>query len=215
MGGVTIALAKGRLGETGLNLFKNTDMEIVRDEDSRKLVFKDSKENITYIFVKPSDVMTYVEKGVADLGIVGKDMILEENKDLYELMDLDYGNCRFAIAGYKDQTTIEKNETLRIASKYPNYTRKIFSDRGQKVEIIKLGGSVELAPVIGLSDLIVDIVETGSTIKENGLVILEELDTISARLIANKVSYRFKYEIIKMIENVLSSAKESKEKVVV
>lgn len=215
MSGVTIALAKGRLGEKGLDLFKDTAMEIVRDEDSRKLVFKDPKENITYIFVKPSDVITYVEKGVADLGIVGKDMILEEDKDVYELMDLDYGKCRFAIAGYEDQTTIKKNESLRIASKYPNYTRKIFSDRGQKVEIIKLGGSVELAPVIGLSDLIVDIVETGSTIKENGLVILEDLDPISARLIANKVSYRFKYETIKLIENVLSRAKEGKERVVV
>ena len=203
MNGLTIALAKGRLGEKGLDLFKNTDMEIVREKDSRKLVFKDIKEQITYIFVKPSDVMTYVEKGVADLGIVGKDMILEENKDIYELMDLNYGKCRFAIAGFQDQSTFKKNDVLRIASKYPNYVQKVFGDRGQSVEVIKLGGSIELAPVIGLSDIIVDIVETGSTLKENGLVILEELDTISARLVANKVSYRFKYDTIKKVEAIL------------
>ncbi len=206
MTSLTIALAKGRLGEKGLELFKNTDMEIIREKDSRKLVFKDSKERITYIFVKPSDVMTYVEKGVADLGIVGKDMILEEDKDVYELMDLNYGKCRFAIAGFKDQIIGKKNDVLRIASKYPNYVQKIFKDRGQKVEVIKLGGSVELAPVIGLSDIIVDIVETGSTLKENGLVILEDLDPISARLVANKASYRFKYDTIKRIEEILGGA---------
>lgn len=206
MTSLTIALAKGRLGEKGLELFKNTDMEIIREKDSRKLVFKDSKERITYIFVKPSDVMTYVEKGVADLGIVGKDMILEEDKDIYELMDLNYGKCRFAIAGFKDQIIAKKNDVLRIASKYPNYVQKIFKDRGQKVEVIKLGGSVELAPVIGLSDIIVDLVETGSTLKENGLVILEYLDPISARLVANKASYRFKYDTIKRIEEILGGA---------
>lgn len=207
MNGVTIALGKGRLGEKGLDLFKDTDMEIIREKDTRKLVFKDSKERITYIFVKPSDVMTYVEKGVADLGIVGKDMILEEDKDIYELMDLNYGKCRFAIAGFKDQTTVKENDVLRIASKYPNYVKRVFEDRGQKVEIIKLGGSIELAPVIGLSDIIVDLVETGSTLKENGLVILEELDSISARLVANKASYRIKYDIIKKIEKILGGAK--------
>ncbi len=207
MSGVTIALAKGRLGEKGLDLFKDTDMEIIREKDTRKLVFKDSKERITYIFVKPSDVITYVEKGVADLGIVGKDMILEEDKDIYELMDLNYGKCKFAIAGFKDQTTVKENDVLRIASKYPNYVKKVFEDRGQKVEVIKLGGSIELAPVIGLSDIIVDLVETGNTLKENGLVILEDLDPISARLVANKASYRIKYEIIKKIEKILGGAK--------
>ncbi|OPL09615.1 MAG: ATP phosphoribosyltransferase [delta proteobacterium ML8_F1] len=200
---ITIALAKGRLGEQGLELFKNTDMEILREEDSRKLVFKNAREQITYIFVKPSDVVTYVEKGVADLGIVGKDVILEENKDVYELLDLDFGHCRFAVAGFKDQQIAKKNEVLRIASKYPRYVEQVFRDRGQKIEIIKLGGSVELAPLIGLSDVIVDIVETGSTLRDNGLVILEELDPISARLIVNKVSYRFKFEAIQRIEKLL------------
>lgn len=203
MNQVTIALAKGRLGEKGLALFDNTEMEIVKEKDSRKLVFKDQENRITYIFVKPSDVITYVEKGVADLGIVGKDMILEENKDIYELMDLNYGKCCFAIAGFKDQSVVKKNDVLRIASQYPNYVEKVFTERGQPVEIIKLRGSVELAPIIDLSDLIVDIVETGNTLRENGLVVLEELDPISARLVANKASYRFKYDTIKKIESVL------------
>lgn len=200
---LTIALAKGRLGEKGLELFKNTDMEIVREEDSRKLVLKDASGRITFIFVKPSDVVTYVEKGVADLGIVGKDVILEENKNIYEVMDLHFGNCRFAIAGLEDQCVVKKNEVLKIASKYPRYVESVFKDRDQRIEIIKLGGSVELAPLMGLSDVIVDLVETGTTLKDNGLVILEELDLISARLIVNKVSYRFKYEAIQEIERIL------------
>lgn len=203
MDNITIAIAKGRLGEKGLELFKNTDMAIVRDEDSRKLVFKNSQGNTTYIFVKPADVVTYVEKGVADLGIVGKDIILEENKDVYEIMDLDYGKCRFVIAGFKNQYDTKKNDVLRIASKYPQYVQSVFENRDQRIEIIKLNGSVELAPLIGLSDVIVDIVETGNTLRDNGLEILEELDNISARLVVNKVSYRFKYETIQKIEKIL------------
>ncbi|WP_409227138.1 ATP phosphoribosyltransferase [Gudongella sp. SC589] len=203
MDNITIAIAKGRLGEKGLELFKGTDMEIVREKNSRKLVFKDISGKTTFIFVKPSDVVTYVEKGVADLGIVGKDVILEENKDVYEIMDLDYGKCRFAIAGFKDRLSDKKNDVLRIASKYPQYVQSVFENRDQRIEIIKLNGSVELAPLIGLSDVIVDIVETGNTLRDNGLEILEDLDHISARLIVNKVSYRFKYGIIQEIERIL------------
>lgn len=200
---LTIALAKGRLADKGLELFDGSDIEINRSEYSRKLVLTDMKKEISYIFVKPSDVITYVENGVADLGIVGRDMILEENKDIYELMDLGFGKCRFAIAGFKDQSTTKKNDILRIASKYPSYTRKVFESKGQKVKIIKLNGSVELAPVIGLSDLIVDIVETGNTLIENGLVVLEDLDFVSARLVANKASYRLNFHIIKKIQKIL------------
>ena len=200
---LTIALAKGRLGEKGLQLFKDTDYEIIREEGSRKLIYNNANNKINYIFVKPSDVVTYVEKGVADLGIVGKDIILEDNKDIYEVLDLNFGNCRFAIAGFEDQSLVKKNEVLRIATKYPSYVESVFKDRGQRIDIIKLGGSVELAPLMGLSDVIVDIVETGSTLKDNGLVILEELDPISARLIVNKVSYRFKYDAIQKLENIL------------
>lgn len=200
---LTIALAKGRLGEKGLQLFKDTDYEIIREEGSRKLIYNNANNKINYIFVKPSDVVTYVEKGVADLGIVGKDVILEDNKDIYEVLDLNFGKCRFAIAGFEDQSLVKKNEVLRIATKYPFYVESVFKDRDQRIDIIKLGGSVELAPLMGLSDVIVDIVETGSTLKDNGLVILEELDPISARLIVNKVSYRFKYDAIKKLEKIL------------
>jgi ATP phosphoribosyltransferase len=200
---ITIAIAKGRLGDQGLELFRGTEMEIVRDEDSRKLIFQDKKGITKYIFVKPADVVTYVEQGVADLGIVGKDVILEENKDVYEIMDLGYGKCKFVIAGFKVSAKISKQDVLRIASKYPQYVQSVFENRWQKVEIIKLNGSVELAPLLGLSDYIVDIVETGNTLRDNGLDVLEELDYISARLIVNKVSYRFKYDKIQEIEAIL------------
>lgn len=200
---LTIALAKGRLADKGLEYFKDMGIGNIPSKDSRKLVLTDNKNNVRYIFVKPSDVITYVEKGVADLGIVGKDMILEENKDIYELMDLGFGKCRFAIAGFKDQSVTKKNDVLRIATSYPNYVSRVFRDKGQRVEIIKLNGSIELAPIIGLSDLIVDIVETGNTLRDNGLVVLEELDPISARLVANKASYRLKFDTIKKIEKIL------------
>lgn len=200
---ITIAIAKGRLGEQGLELFADTELAIQRDPDSRKLVFQSKDGQITYIFVKPADVVTYVEKGVADLGIVGKDVILEEDRDVYEIMDLKYGICRFAIAGFRDRYEAGKNDVLRIASKYPNYVQSVFENRGQHIEVIKLNGSVELAPLIGLTDFIVDIVETGSTLRDNGLDILEELDPISARLIVNKASYRFKFAAIERIEQVL------------
>ena len=200
---LTIAIAKGRLGNKGLELFKDTEYEIVIKENSRKLVYNNENKKINFIFVKPCDVVTYVEKGVADMGIVGKDTILEENKDIYEVLDLDYGNCRFVIAGFEDQNLVKKNEVLTIATNYPSYVESVFKDKNQQIEIIKLGGAVELAPLMGLSEVIVDIVETGSTLKDNGLVVLEELDPISARLIVNKVSYRFKYDEIRKIERTL------------
>ena len=204
---ITIAIAKGRLGEKGIELFTNSEMEIVREKNSRKLVFTDRSRKIKYIFVKPADVVTYVEKGVADLGIVGRDIILEENKDVYEILDLDYGKCNFVIAGFKNGSYKKKNQTLRIASKYTNYVSTVFENRHQRIEVIKLNGSVELAPLMDLSDVIVDIVETGKTLKDNGLEVLEELDYVSARLIANKASYRFKYNTIKRIEKILGVGK--------
>jgi ATP phosphoribosyltransferase len=203
MENLTIAIAKGRLGKRGLELFEETDYAIEMESDSRKLVFNNHNKKIDFIFVKPCDVVTYVEKGVADIGIVGKDTILEEDKDIYEVLDLDYGKCKFVVAGFENQDLVKKNDVLKIATKYPSYVHSIFKDRGQKIEIIKLGGAIELAPLMGLSEVIVDIVETGTTLKDNGLVILEELDSLSARLIVNKVSYRFKYEEIQKIEKVL------------
>lgn len=200
---ITIAIAKGRLGEKGISLFNDTELEIVRNGDSRKLFFHDKSGKVTFIFVKSADVVTYVERGIADVGIVGKDIILEENKDVYEVLDLNFGKCKFVIAGLKDQPLMKKDEVLQIATTFPSYVESVFKDRDQKIEVIKLGGSVELAPLMGLSDVIVDIVETGSTLEDNGLVLLEELDPISARLIVNKVSYRFKYEAIEEIEKIL------------
>lgn len=204
MNKVTIAIAKGRLGEKGVELLNGTELEMTKNGDSRKLFFNDKSGQITFVFVKASDVVTYVERGIADAGIVGKDTIMEENKDIYEVLDLKFGKCKFVIAGLKDQPISKKDGVLKIASSYPAYVASIFKERDQKIEIIKLGGSVELAPLMGVSDVIVDIVETGSTLKENGLVVLEELDPISGRFIVNKVSYRFKYETIKEIEKILA-----------
>lgn len=204
---LTIAIAKGRLGTKGLELFNNTEYEIVLEEESRKLVYNNANKKVDFIFVKPCDVVTYVEKGVADLGIVGKDTILEDNKDIYEVLDLDFGNCRFVIAGFEDQNLVKKNEVLTVATNYPSYVESVFKDKGQQIEIIKLGGAVELAPLMGLSEVIVDIVETGNTLRDNGLVVLENLETISARLIANKVSYRFKFHEIRKIEKILGGLK--------
>ncbi len=203
MNRLTIALAKGRLADQCLASFEGTEIEIQREKDSRKLVFTDASGEIRFIFVKPSDVITYVEKGVADLGFVGKDKILEEDKDVYELMDLGFGKCRFAVAGFEEGSTTRRNDVLRIATSYPHYVSKVFKSKGQKVDIIKLNGSIELAPIIGLSDVIVDIVETGNTLRENGLVVLEELAPISTRLVANKASYRLKNDMIKRVERIL------------
>ncbi len=200
---LTIALAKGRLADEGLKLFEKYDLVSNIDQESRKLKFTNNEKNITFIFVKPSDVITYVEKGVADIGIVGKDILLESESDVYEIMDLGFGKCKFSIAGFKEQSIFKKNEVLKIATKYPNYVYSIFKERDQKIEVIKLNGSVELAPIMGLADVIVDIVQTGSTLKANDLVVLEDLEDISARLIANKVSYRFKFGLIEQIEEIL------------
>ncbi len=200
---LTIAIAKGRLGNQGLELFKGSEYEINVKENSRKLVHYSANKKVNFIFVKPADVVTYVEKKVADLGIVGKDIILEDNKDVYEVLDLNFGKCRFVIAGFKDQNLVKKNEVLTIGTNYPAYVESIFKNKDQEIEIIKLRGAVELAPLMGLSEVIVDIVETGSTLADNGLVVLEELDPISARLIANKVSYRFKFDEIRKIEKLL------------
>ncbi len=202
MKNIVIAIAKGRIEKDIYRRLKILDMEKCIDVESRKLIFADEENKITYIHVKPSDVVTYVEKGVADLGIVGKDTILENENDneVYELLDLGFGRCKFSIAGVKGKNNYLKEETLKVATKYPNIAKNYFKLRGQKIEIIKLNGSVELAPIVGLSDVIVDLVETGSTIKANGLEIVEDMYDISARLIANRVSYKFNKE---KIDNII------------
>jgi ATP phosphoribosyltransferase len=193
---LTIAIAKGRLMkefQQKIYSFSNLKKE---DFDTRKLIIDDSDNKIKYIILKPSDVPVYVDKGIADLGIVGKDVLMEMESDLYEVMNFDFGKCRFAIAGIGGKENIEKDGLIKVATKYPNITQKYFEKRGKNIEIIKLNGSVELAPLVGLSDVIVDIVETGNTLKANGLSIIEDMYDISAKMVSNKLSYRMKYQKI-------------------
>ena len=202
MDNIVIAIAKGRIEKDVYRRLKILNMEDCIEIDSRKLIFTDEENKITYIHVKPSDVVTYVEKGVADLGIVGKDTILENENDdeVYELLDLGFGKCKFSVAGIKGKNNYSKEEILKVATKYPHIAKKYFKSRGQNIEIIKLNGSVELAPIVGLSDVIVDLVETGNTLKVNGLEIVEDMCNISSRIIANRVSYKFNKE---KIENIV------------
>ncbi|TKZ35441.1 ATP phosphoribosyltransferase [Brachyspira catarrhinii] len=206
MNKINIALPKGRLLKKVYDLFKKIGYENEELlEDNRKLVFED--KGVRYLIVKPSDVGIYVEKGVADIGIVGKDILLENSHDIYELLDLKFGKCKLCMASVKDyKEDIERR--LRVATKYVNVSKKYFDSINRDVEIIKLNGSIELAPILNLSDVIIDIVETGSTLKENNLIVIKDIvDYISSRLIVNKVSFKFKNdlisEIVKNIEEVL------------
>lgn len=198
---LNIALAKGRIGNDACKVFKKIGIGDSIDPHSRKLIFKDDENKVSYVYVKPLDVVTYVQNGVADLGVVGKDIILESDNDVYEIFDLGFGKCKFAVAGMKGQKNYSKDQVIKVATKYPKIAKKYFHEKEQKIQLIKLNGSVELAPLVGLSDVIVDLVETGNTLKANGLQVLEEMFDISARLICNRISYRFKYDrIIKIIE---------------
>jgi ATP phosphoribosyltransferase len=205
---LTVALAKGRLAEDAYQAFQSVHLANNVDLHSRKLIFQDEMENMRFIIVKPSDVITYVEQGVADIGIVGKDTILEQGGTIYELLDLAFGKCRFAVAGHQGITINKKNEVVKVATKYPNITSNYFREKGQRIEIIKLNGSVELAPLVGLADVIVDIVETGNTLKANGLEVIEEMFEVRAKLIANRVSYRFKAKQINEVQSLLRKGRE-------
>ena len=200
---LNIALPKGRLGDKTYSLFEKIGYKCDElTEDSRKLIFENKEKNIRYLLVKPSDVGIYVEKGAADIGVVGKDILLENDYDIYELLDLKLGICKIAVAslsGYKEDT----ERKLRVATKYVNTAKKYYSSLNRETDIIKLNGSIELAPILGLSDVIVDIVETGNTLKENNLKVINDIEEISARFIANKTSYKFKNEEIKNIEKKL------------
>lgn len=200
---LNIALPKGRLGDKTYSLFEKIGYKCDElTEDSRKLIFENKEKNIRYLLVKPSDVGIYVEKGAADIGVVGKDILLENVYDIYELLDLNLGICKISVAalsGYKDDT----ERKLRVATKYVNTAKKYYSSLNRETDIIKLNGSIELAPILGLSDVIVDIVETGNTLKENNLKVINDIEEISARFIANKTSYKFKNEEIKNIEKKL------------
>ncbi|MFW6015141.1 MAG: ATP phosphoribosyltransferase [bacterium] len=205
---LTFALAKGRLAKDAMKLFEKIGIDC--DEmkgDSRKLIFVNEELKLRFFLAKASDVPTYVEYGAADIGVVGKDTILEERKNLYEVLDLGFGKCRMVVAGPKDQEkNLKNNELIRVATKYPNIAKDYFNNKkNQTVEIIKLNGSIELAPLVDLSEVIVDIVETGSTLKENGLFVLEEICPLSARMVVNRVSLKIENErITKIIENLRS-----------
>ena len=189
---INIALPKGRLGEKVYKLFEKLGYGCPAVlENSRKLVFEDEKNGVRYFWVKPSDVAIYVETGVADVGVVGKDILLEQNPDVYELLDLGFGKCRMAVAGKKGEI-LPLDKTIKVATKFPNIAKKHFTSKSREIDIIKLNGSIELAPILGMSDVIVDIVETGSTLRENDLEVYTDIVNISARFIANKTSFRFK-----------------------
>jgi len=196
---LNIALPKGRLGEKVYSMFASSGFECPEVmENSRKLIFENPERGVRYFWVKPSDVAIYVERGAADAGVAGKDILLEYEPDVYELLDLREGLCRMAVAGkagFKDDT----RRTLRVATKFANIAEKYYASIGREIDRITLNGSIELAPILGLSDVIVDIVETGKTLRENGLVVYETIAPISARFIVNKSSYKFKNDAIKRL----------------
>ena len=200
---INIALPKGRLGEKVYAMFEAAgyDCPSIR-ENNRKLIFENTEKQIRYFWVKPSDVAIYVEHGAADIGVAGKDILLEYEPEIYELLDLKVGKCRMAVAaecGFYD----DGERTLKVATKFVNITRGFYAGRGRDIDIIKLNGSIELAPILGLSDVIVDIVETGTTLRENNLEVVDEVVPISARLIVNRASFKFKTAEIERITEKL------------
>lgn len=205
---LNIALPKGRLGEKVYSMFEAAGYECPSiKENNRKLIFENPERSVRYFWVKPSDVAIYVEHGAADVGIAGKDILLEYEPDVYELLDLDIGKCRMAVAAKKDFRDNTRT-TLRVATKFTNITKNYYASKGRDIDIIHLNGSIELAPILGLSDVIVDIVETGTTLKENNLEVVESIVPISARLIANKAGFKFKGEQIEKIAEGLARQTE-------
>lgn len=213
---LTFALAKGRLAKKTLEILEQIGItcEEMKDPHSRKLIFVNEELKIKIFLAKANDVPTYVEYGAADIGVVGRDTILEESRKLYEVIDLGLGKCRMCVAGPKEAGELLRHgELIRVATKYPNIAKDYFyNKKHQTVEIIKLNGSIELAPIVGLSEVIVDIVETGSTLKENGLEVLEEICQLSARMVVNQVSMKMEHEritkLINDLKEVLLSTKE-------
>lgn len=208
---LNIALPKGRLGEKVYAMFEKAGFPCPSiKENSRKLIFENAEVGVRYFWVKPSDVAIYVERSAADIGVAGKDILLEYNPEVYELLDLDIGKCRMAVAakkGFCDNT----DRTLRVATKFSNIAQQHYLSKGRDIDIIHLNGSIEIAPILGLSDVIVDIVETGTTLKENDLEVIETIVPISARLIANKASYQFKRKkVVELMERLATQTEESK-----
>ncbi|MBO6127827.1 MAG: ATP phosphoribosyltransferase [Pseudobutyrivibrio sp.] len=210
---LTFALGKGRLAKKTLELFESIGItcEEMKDPDTRKLIFTNKELKLRFFLAKGPDVPTYVEYGAADIGVVGEDTILEENRNIYEVLDLGFGKCRMCVCGPAEAAELLKHhELIRVASKYPRIAKDYFyNTKNQTVEIIKLNGSIELAPIVGLSEVIVDIVETGSTLKENGLVVLEEVCPLSARMVVNQVSMKMENERITQLIEKLKGALEN------
>ena len=205
---LNIALPKGRLGEKVYAMFEKAGFECPSiKENNRKLIFENPEKQVRYFWVKPSDVAIYVERGAADIGVAGKDILLEYEPDIYELLDLDIGKCRMAVAAKSDFRD-DTEKTLRVATKFSNITKNFYATKGRDIDIIHLNGSIEIAPILGLSDVIVDIVETGTTLKENNLEVIETIVPISARLIANKSGFKFKGTQIEQIVKSLKSQTE-------
>lgn len=204
---ITFALGKGRLARTTLETFEKIGItcEEMKDKNSRKLIFVNEELKLKFFLAKGPDVPTYVEYGAADIGIVGKDTIMEEGRKLYEVLDLGFGKCRMCVCGPASAAKyLQHHELIRVATKYPHIAKDYFyNKKHQTVEIIKLNGSIELAPIVGLSEVIVDIVETGSTLRENGLEVLEEVCPLSARMVVNQVSMKMENErITKLIKDI-------------
>lgn len=205
---MTIALAKGRLADQALELLSAAGVDCSTvTQNSRQLVMYDADRKYRFVFVKPADVPTYIERGVADMGVVGKDTLLEEGKDIFEMLDLGFGKCKLAVAGFAERKKSETRYNFVVATKYVNVTREYYAAKGINVDIIKLNGSIELAPLMEMSDVILDIVESGKTLQANGLVVLEDVAPISARLVVNKVSLKTKRDrilpLIDKMKNVL------------
>jgi ATP phosphoribosyltransferase len=207
---LNVALPKGRLGEKVYAMFEKAGFECpsIR-ENNRKLIFENPEKGVRYFWVKPSDVAIYVERGAADIGVAGKDILLEYAPDIYELLDLNTGKCRMAVAAKADFRDDPRRQ-LRVATKFSNIAAAHYLKKGRDIDIIHLNGSIEIAPILGLSDVIVDIVETGTTLRENNLTVIEEIVPISARLIANKASYKFKTALIDTLVAELGAQLEAK-----
>ena len=205
---LNVALPKGRLGEKVYAMFEKAGFDCPSIyENSRKLIFENPEKGVRYFWVKPSDVAIYVERGAADIGVAGKDILLEYTPDLYELLDLNIGKCRMAVAAKKDFRD-DTRRTWRVATKFANIAAQYYRSQGRDIDIIHLNGSIELAPILDLSDVIVDIVETGTTLKENDLTVVETIVPISARLIANKASYKFKGEMVDRLVGAICAQME-------
>ncbi|MBR2676036.1 MAG: ATP phosphoribosyltransferase [Solobacterium sp.] len=201
---INVALPKGRLGDQVYSILEKAGYECpeILDKKSRKLVFENREMGVRYFCVKPTDVAVYVERGAADVGIAGKDILLEYEPDVYELLDLGIGKCRMCVAGFADFYD-DTDRPIRVATKFPHIARAYYEEKGRDIDIIKLHGSIELAPILDLSDVICDIVETGSTLRENNLVVLEEIVPISARFIANRIAWQFKHDEIMAMRKAL------------